>query len=175
MQYIWTVSVEYSVLSQKAFILNWLWPSDAIWQQRSRSKLPQVMACCLTAPSHYLNQCWLIISKVYWHSNIHIRAISQEMPQPSITKIHLKITNLKFPRGHWVRYRSCRYTGLDLSHHHAYRCPTSGDLLTVLGHQHSLWWLQSETYFRQRCFWLWVIFVAFHQETHISFKMSNET
>ena len=27
------------------------------------------MACCLTAPSHYLNQCWLIIkSVVLWHS-----------------------------------------------------------------------------------------------------------
>ena len=31
-------------------------------------------------------------------SDIHIRAISQEMPQSSITKICLKITNLKF---HW--------------------------------------------------------------------------
>ena len=29
-------------------------------------------------------------------SDIHIRAISQEMPQPSITKIRLKITYLKF-------------------------------------------------------------------------------
>ena len=29
-------------------------------------------------------------------SDIHIRAISQEMPQPSITKIRLKITCLKF-------------------------------------------------------------------------------
>ena len=27
------------------------------------------MACCLTAPSHYLNQCWLIISKGEWHSS----------------------------------------------------------------------------------------------------------
>ena len=41
--------------------------SDAIWQQRSGSTLTQVMACCLTAPSHYLKQCWLIISKVHWH------------------------------------------------------------------------------------------------------------
>ena len=42
---------------------NSLWPSDAIWRQRSGSTLAQVMACCLTAPSYYLNQCWLIISK----------------------------------------------------------------------------------------------------------------
>ena len=38
------------------------WPSDTIWRQRSVSTLAQVMACCLTAPNHYLNQCWLIIS-----------------------------------------------------------------------------------------------------------------
>ena len=43
-------------------------PSDAIWRHRSGSTLAQVMACCLTAPSHYLNQCWLIISEVLWHS-----------------------------------------------------------------------------------------------------------
>ena len=36
--------------------LNSLWPSDAIWRQRSGSTLAQVMACCLTAASHYLNQ-----------------------------------------------------------------------------------------------------------------------
>ena len=49
--------------------LNSLGPSDAIWRWRSWSTLVQVMACCLTAPSHYLNQCWLIISKVLWHSS----------------------------------------------------------------------------------------------------------
>ena len=50
------------------FFFNSLWPSDAIWQYRSGSTLVQVMACCLTAPSHYLNQCWLIISKIQRHS-----------------------------------------------------------------------------------------------------------
>ena len=49
-------------------ILNSFKPSDAIWRQRTGSTLAQVMACCLTAPSHYLNQCWLIISKVLWRS-----------------------------------------------------------------------------------------------------------
>ena len=47
---------------------NSLWPCDAIWRQRSVSTLAQVMACCLTAPSHYLNQCWLVISEVQWYS-----------------------------------------------------------------------------------------------------------
>ena len=35
----------------------------------------QVMACCLTAPSHYLNQCRLLISEVM----VHMRAISQRV------------------------------------------------------------------------------------------------
>ena len=47
---------------------NPLWPSDAIWRHRYGSTLAQVMACCLTAPTPYLNQCSLIISKVRWHS-----------------------------------------------------------------------------------------------------------
>ena len=50
--------------------VNSLGPSDAIWRQRSGSPLAQVMACCLTAPSHYLNQCWLIINEVEWHSSM---------------------------------------------------------------------------------------------------------
>ena len=47
-----------------AHVFNSLRPSDAIWRHRSGSTLAQVMACCLTAPSHYPNQSWLIISKV---------------------------------------------------------------------------------------------------------------
>ena len=48
--------------------VNSLWPSDAIWQHRSRSTLAEVMVCCLTAAVHYLNQYWRIISEVLWHS-----------------------------------------------------------------------------------------------------------
>ena len=48
--------------------VNSLWPGDAIWRHRSVSTLVQVMACCLMAPSHYLNQYWLIKSRNEWHS-----------------------------------------------------------------------------------------------------------
>ena len=48
--------------------INLLWLSDPIWRLESGSTLVQVMACCLTAPSHYLNQCWHI-SKVQRHSS----------------------------------------------------------------------------------------------------------
>ena len=44
------------------------WPSNATWWHRLWPTLAQVMACCLETPSHYLNQYWLIITKVQWHS-----------------------------------------------------------------------------------------------------------
>ena len=52
---------------QGRLVVNSLWSSDAIMRQGTESTLVQVMACCLTAPSHYLKQCWLIIRKVLWH------------------------------------------------------------------------------------------------------------
>ena len=58
-----------SSFAVKAFSRNSLRLSDAIWWHRSMSTLAQVMAWCLTAPSHYLNQCWLIISGVKWRSS----------------------------------------------------------------------------------------------------------
>ena len=47
---------------------NSLWPSDAIWWHKSEWTLAQVMACCLIASSHYLNQCWLLTCVAPWHS-----------------------------------------------------------------------------------------------------------
>ena len=45
-------------------IINSLTP----WQHRTWTTLVQAMVCCLMAPSHYLNQCWLTINEVLWHS-----------------------------------------------------------------------------------------------------------
>ena len=49
--------------------INSLWPSDTIWRHRSGSTFVQAMTCCLTAPRHYLNQCWLPIEDVQRHSS----------------------------------------------------------------------------------------------------------
>ena len=49
-------------------LVNSLWLNDVQWREKTGSTLAQLMACCLTAPSHYLTQCWLIISNVQWHS-----------------------------------------------------------------------------------------------------------
>ena len=41
---------------------------DATWQHRPGSTIAQIMACCLTSPSHYLNQRWLFVKGFVWHS-----------------------------------------------------------------------------------------------------------
>ena len=46
---------------------NSLCQTDTTWHHRTWSTLVLVMACCLTAPTHYLSQRWLI-SQVLWHS-----------------------------------------------------------------------------------------------------------
>ena len=57
------------------------------------------MACCLTAQSHYLNQCLLIISKVQWHSSegnftrddllmTHVINVSVNSSPPCATYMH---------------------------------------------------------------------------------------
>ena len=42
--------------------------NDAIWWYTSGPTLAKIMACCLWEPNHYLNQCWLLVSEVLWHS-----------------------------------------------------------------------------------------------------------
>ena len=71
--------VNYSIMYifQLTWTINSLWPSGAIWQHRSGSTLAQVMACCLMAPSYYLNQCWLIINAFCC---IHLRTLSHLLP-----------------------------------------------------------------------------------------------
>ena len=67
-----------------------MWPSDAIGWHRSGSTLSQLMACCLTAPSHHLNQRWLPPGK---SCGIYLRAISQEVLKISILDTSSKVTN----------------------------------------------------------------------------------
>ena len=96
-----------SVICKHMLQINSLWPSDAIWRQRSGSTLAQVMACCLTAPSHYLNQCWLIISEVqvtFILGQFHKRCLNHQSLK-SVWKLHTKLS-FKFPRGQWIKLMS---------------------------------------------------------------------
>ena len=84
--------VHWSGLFNAFMPFNSLGPSEAIWRWGSWSTLVQVMAWCRQAPSHCLNQCWLIISKVLWHLS---GALSYEDLRIPISKARLKITFLK--------------------------------------------------------------------------------
>ena len=88
--------------------INSLRPSDAIWRQWSWTTLAQVMACCLTAPSHYLNQCWLIIRGVLWHtSESSFAGIAQGIDSGYEFEKDILKNIFKSPRGQWVNERSC--------------------------------------------------------------------
>ena len=69
-----------------------------------RSTLAQVMAYCLMTPSNYLNQCWLVISKVQWdlskgNFTRDTSAINHwNWPENNLSKI-----SFKYPRGQWVK------------------------------------------------------------------------
>ena len=84
------------------YFLNSLWPGDdAIWWYTTGWTLAQVMACCLTAPSHYLNQCWLTIRVVLWHSSEgNFSGNAQDIcPGYEFENLWFKITVTK---GQWV-------------------------------------------------------------------------
>ena len=64
--YFYILNVSHLNWSSDSHSVDSLWPCDAIWHM---SELTKVMACCLTAPSHYLSQCCLITREVLWYSS----------------------------------------------------------------------------------------------------------
>ena len=84
------------------YSVNSLWSIDATRWQRYGSTLTYVIACCLMAPSHYLNQCWIISVSC----GIHLRTVSQKQLMNLIQNMCSKIVLFKntttFPRNQWV-------------------------------------------------------------------------
>ena len=76
---------------------TWMWVNIGsgylIWHHGYGSTLAQVMAWCLSAPNHYLNQCWLTIKGVRWHipeSNFTACALGTILCMMSLEIILLK-------------------------------------------------------------------------------------
>ena len=59
-------SYKFSISLDHLDHINSLGPDNVIWWHRFEATLVQVMVCCLMAPSHYLNQCWLIFNEFQW-------------------------------------------------------------------------------------------------------------
>ena len=115
-----------NIFCSRCVLVNSLWPSDAIWRHRSGSTLVQIMVCCLTAPSHYLNQCWLIISEVLWHSpEGNFTWNAQDMyPWREFENCLFKITSTS-PRGQSVNALCIELQNIagKLGQYHACWCP----------------------------------------------------
>ena len=82
-----------------------MWPSDNIYHHRFGSTLPQVMACCLIAPSHNLNPMLTYhhrgpMTFIWWLFHNRYRLYIQ----PSTTDIGFSENSLKNPRGQWVKW-----------------------------------------------------------------------
>ena len=83
-----------------------------------------------------------------WSSGIHLRAISQAIPHPSISKISLKITygkiSFKFPRGQWVNKYiwNCWLRSFPVilsTGHWVWLLTWRGDLFVLLVNQPAMW------------------------------------
>ena len=79
------IVLQMSVILFRLQCINSLWPIDAIWWNRSGSAWVQVMTCCPTAPRHYLNKVDLSLVRP---TDIHLRALSQDILQPPIIKLN---------------------------------------------------------------------------------------
>ena len=87
--------------------VNSLWPSDVICWQRSGSTLAQIMARCLMAPSHYLNQRWLLIGRVQWHSSeCNLTRDTSAISHWNNLEKYLSKILFKFSRSQWVKNQS---------------------------------------------------------------------
>ena len=89
------------------------------------SILPQVMACCQMAPSHYLNQYWLLITMgVLWHSpDSNVTRSAHEFNRWHVLRNPTFKAATTSPRGQWVNnliaithYEVGNSSGFFLSH-----------------------------------------------------------
>ena len=70
-----------------------------------KSSQVQVMACCLMAPSRYLNQCWIIINGLLWHPlKTNSTGISQVINLWNEFEKYTFEIIATSQRGHWINH-----------------------------------------------------------------------
>ena len=114
--------------------INSLWPSDTILGHISGSTLAQVMSWCHQAPRYYLNQCWLIIRGLLWHSpESHFRAAQTPLLYKGFENYTLRITATS-PRSNKLTFLVLRWECSQRTWYHGcwYCGNTSGLIDTVL-------------------------------------------
>ena len=121
-----------------------MWSSDALWRHRPGSTLAQLMACCLRAPCHYLNQCWLIISKVQWQTRQKIAPL-KSCPDPLRTNKLIQKQTLTPSHWQWSYVSVALTLSVQRLSYHSLIRSISWLLLSWLlaspGHQQPRYWL----------------------------------
>ena len=94
-------------LNQNVTLLSYIrvFPYVAIWWHETWSRLFQVMAWCLMAPSHYLSQFWIIISEVQWHSSEgNFARDTSAINHWNYLENYFSKISFKSPRGQWAKW-----------------------------------------------------------------------
>ena len=98
---------------------------DGYMRQWTGSSFNQIMACRRTAPSHYVNQCWIIVYWTFWNkiqSNFHRNSWAQTRPwrgflwwrsrwKQAVTK-HVKFTSFSLNDRSIFPAKICTYATL---------------------------------------------------------------
>ena len=136
--------------------INPPWPNSAMWRHRSGLTLAQVMACSLVVPSHYLNQCCLIINRVRWVSSEEDTSATNQW---NWLENYLSQILLKSCRGQWVNHPRKQHKSLskeDAENLAKYEGITIGSCMrsytSFIIHNGYVWCNQCHDYLRQRRF-----------------------
>ena len=166
--------IQLAKLSEISLLESWkvnssLGSSDAILLWRSWWILVRVMACWLRAPSHYLNQCWLVMSKVQWHSSEDIimrrlyMALNARTAVPKISIIQLaKLSEISLLES-WKVNSSLGSSDAILLWRSWWT------LVRVMA-----WWLRAPSHYLNQC-WLVMSKVQWHSSEDIIIKRFEDT
>ena len=97
-----------------------MWPADAMWWHTSWFTLTRVMACCLTAPSHYLKQCCSIISGILCHTSESNFTKKKLIPNTSWKSTLLRLLPHLAEANNYLRWRHNERHGI--SNHRRLSC-----------------------------------------------------
>ena len=96
-----------------AMWINSLWPSNTIWRHISGSTLAQLIACSLTASSHHLIQCYLLL---VMFCGIHMRATVNAQ----ITVLYIGFENYTFKIA--APFPRCQRVNPEVNHTYSNPC-----------------------------------------------------
>ena len=83
--------LQFSVLPYEVLCIS-------IWRHKSGPTIVQVIACCLTTPSHYPNQHWLIMSDI-----LRRPILLKEFKIPLLKTSLKNALEFRIFQGHWVK------------------------------------------------------------------------